>query len=137
VSGHLAPFALQAAFPPSLAGRNSGDYYEASVALGLASRRRSHVRPCRTCQRDLGVPLISFNALTGHRSWLRRLHHLASSLAAEPAPVSGVFPADVNFHLLEIGIQAIKLSPYHAGPPEHRPKRLEPGLWLAGMLLSP
>jgi len=27
----------------------------------------------------------------------------------------------VNFHLLEIGIQAIKLSPYHAGPPEHRP----------------
>jgi hypothetical protein len=26
------------------------------------------------------------------------------------------FPADVNFHLLEIGIEAIKLSPYHAGP---------------------
>jgi hypothetical protein len=41
--------------------------------------------------------------------------------AAGLAPVSGVIPADVNFHLLEIGIQAIKLSPYHAGPPEHRP----------------
>jgi hypothetical protein len=34
MSGHLAPFALQAAFPPSLAGRDSGDYYEASVAPG-------------------------------------------------------------------------------------------------------
>ena len=48
MSGHLAPFALQAAFPPSLAGRYSGDYYEASVAIGLASRRRSHVRPGHT-----------------------------------------------------------------------------------------
>ena len=36
MSGHLAPFALRAAFPPSLAGRDSGDYYGASVALGLA-----------------------------------------------------------------------------------------------------
>jgi len=53
VSGHLTPFALRAAFPPSLAGRDSGDYYEASVALGLASRRRSHVRHCHTLQRDL------------------------------------------------------------------------------------
>jgi hypothetical protein len=48
MSDHLAPFALQAAFPPSLAGRYSGDYYGASVAIGLASRRRSHVRPGRT-----------------------------------------------------------------------------------------
>ena len=46
---HLAPFALWAAFPPSLAGRDSGDYYEASVAIGLASRRRSHVHPGHTC----------------------------------------------------------------------------------------
>jgi len=53
VSGHLAPFALRAAFPPSLAGRCSGDYYGASVALGLASGRRSHVRHCRTCQREV------------------------------------------------------------------------------------
>ena len=121
MSSHLTPFALQAAFPPSLARRDSGDYYGASVALGLAPVRRSHVRPCRTWQRDLGVPLISFNALIGHRSWSRRLHHPFSTQAAAPAPVSGVFPADVNFHLLEIGIQAIKLSPCHAGPPEHRP----------------
>jgi hypothetical protein len=48
VSGHLASFALRTAFPPSLAGRDSGDYYGGSVALGLAPRRRSRVRPCRT-----------------------------------------------------------------------------------------
>ena len=39
-----------------------------------------------------------------------------SSDVAEPAPVPGVFPADVNFHLLEIGLQAIQLSPYHRAP---------------------
>jgi len=33
----LAPFALRAAFPPSLAGRYSRDYYGASVTRGLAS----------------------------------------------------------------------------------------------------
>jgi len=32
------------------------------------------------------------------------------------APVSGVFPADDSLHQLEIRIQAIQLSPYHAGP---------------------
>ncbi|PZG22090.1 hypothetical protein C1J01_04790 [Nonomuraea aridisoli] len=48
VSDHLASFALQAAFPPSLTGRDSGDYYEASVAIGLAPDRRSRVRLCCT-----------------------------------------------------------------------------------------
>jgi hypothetical protein len=32
------------------------------------------------------------------------------------APVTSVFPADGSLHLLEIGIQAIQLSPYHTGP---------------------
>jgi hypothetical protein len=48
MSDHLAPFALSAVFPPSLVGRDSHDYYGASVALGLASLRRSHVRLSRT-----------------------------------------------------------------------------------------
>jgi len=39
ILNHLAPFALRAAFPPSLAGRYSRDYYEASVTMGLASGR--------------------------------------------------------------------------------------------------
>ena len=33
-----------------------------------------------------------------------------------PAPVTGVFPAGDFLPLLETGIQAIQLSPYHAGP---------------------
>ena len=38
-SCHLSSFALSAAFPLSAAGRDSRDYYEDSVTLGLASRR--------------------------------------------------------------------------------------------------
>src|SRR5437899_10663270 len=38
---HLPPFALHVAFPHSLAGRHAGDYYGGSVALALASCRRS------------------------------------------------------------------------------------------------
>jgi hypothetical protein len=35
----LAPFALRAAFPPSLAGRDCGDYYGASVTIGARARQ--------------------------------------------------------------------------------------------------
>ena len=41
-----------------------------------------------------------------------------------PAPVSGVFPAGADFHLLETGIQAIRLSPYRADLPARRPVHL-------------
>jgi hypothetical protein len=34
-----------------------------------------------------------------------------------PAPVTGIFPAGVYLRLLETGIQAIRLSPYHADLP--------------------
>jgi hypothetical protein len=84
--------------PPStvarLAGRHPGDYYGHSVAIELASLRRSHVRNCRTYQRDLGVPFVSFNAPTGHRSRTPedcRKYLLTSRQG--PAPVTGVFPA--------------------------------------------
>ena len=56
MSDHLVPFALWTAFPPALAGRDSGDYYETSVAVGLASRRRSRVRPCCTCRAERRWP---------------------------------------------------------------------------------
>ena len=39
ILNRLAPFALRAAFPASLAGRYSRDYYGASVTVGLASGR--------------------------------------------------------------------------------------------------
>src|SRR6266542_5259037 len=41
--GHLCSFALCAALPRALAGRDTRDYYEHSVTIGLAPRRRSHV----------------------------------------------------------------------------------------------
>ena len=41
-----------------------------------------------------------------------------------PAPVTGVFPAGDLLHLLETGIQAIQLSPYHADLPARRLIRL-------------
>src|SRR6266496_6209378 len=56
ISDHLVCFALWTAFPPSLAGRNSCDYYQTSVAIGLASLRRSHVRPCCTYRAELRWP---------------------------------------------------------------------------------
>jgi len=39
VSDHLTPFALIPAFPDFMAGRDSGDYYGASVTIGFASLR--------------------------------------------------------------------------------------------------
>jgi len=57
--------------------------------------------------------------------------------SAGPAPVSGVFPVDVNLHLLEIGVQAIQLSPCRAGPPNASSLTPGPDRWFPGMLLSP
>jgi len=50
-------FALRPAFPASLAGRHPCDYYGHSVALGLASRRRSHGHYCRTYRARLRRPV--------------------------------------------------------------------------------
>ncbi len=85
MSDHLASFALRTAFPPSSAGRDSGDYYEASVAIGLASRRRSRVRPCHTSQRDVGghsspsTPSLGVapcsGGCVGHQRLRRRTRH--------------------------------------------------------------
>jgi hypothetical protein len=91
MSGHLVPFALRTAFPFSLVGRYSHDYYETSV-----------IYPARTgaddpafvsvlrIERDLGAPFISLNSLTGNRPALRRVHHNAVNPVQEAAPVSDV-----------------------------------------------
>src|SRR3954469_6037199 len=122
-----APSPCGPALPVSrLAGRYSCDYYGHSVAIGLAPRRRSHVHQRCMCQRDLGVPFVSFNARTGHRSSAPEdCGRFVVTLPQGPVPVSGVFPAGVLLHLLETGIQAIQLSPYHADPPARRSRRLD------------
>ena len=77
-------------------------------------------------QRDLGVPFVSFNTRTGHRSSAPEdCGRFVVTLSQGPVPVSGVFPAGVILHLLETGIQAIQLSPYHADPPARRSLRLD------------
>jgi hypothetical protein len=77
-------------------------------------------------QRDLGVPFVSFNTRTGHRSSAPEdCGRFVVTLPQGPVPVSGVFPAGVILHLLETGIQAIQLSPYHADPPARRSLRLD------------
>src|ERR1035437_2377857 len=76
-------------------------------------------------ERDLGVPSVSFNTLTGHRSRAPEDCSERPLISPQgPAPVTGIFPAGVHLHLLETGIQAIRLSPYHADLPAHRPCHL-------------
>src|ERR671916_428753 len=62
--------------------------------------------------------LASFATLAGRRPVLRRLRRPPTTPTQSAAPVSVVFPADGNLHRLEIRLQAIQLSPYHAGPPD-------------------
>jgi len=81
--GRLGPFALRTGLPSSLVGRDSHDYYGPSVAIGLAPGRRSRVRPCRTSERDVGVPFVSLVALTGQRSTPRRLRRVRFDPVAE------------------------------------------------------
>src|SRR5262249_4766235 len=61
----------------ALAGRDSRDYYEASVAIGLASRRRSRVRPCCTYRAERRGP-----------THLLECHHWASPCAPAVAPAN-------------------------------------------------
>ena len=75
----------------------------------------------------------------GIAPWPRKLRRCSSTISAGLAPVSGVFPTDANFHLLEIGIQAIQLFAISRGSPS-APSRA-PGpqgdfkvVWLIGLL---
>ena len=98
-SGHLSPFALDTAFPCSLDGRNTADYYEDSVTLGLAPRRRSRV-PFSTerLEHDVGAPFISLN-----RFVIDRLSGEGYGAQKSNAPVLTASPGDavargVQFH---------------------------------------
>ena len=121
-----------------LAGRYPGDYCGHSVAIGLASLRRSHVHTAVRIEHDLGVPSVSLNALTGHRSCAPEdCSGLVANPPQGPVPVSGVFPAGAVLHLLETRLQAIRLSPYRADLPARHPVRLGMNCRFPGMLFSP
>jgi hypothetical protein len=88
-------------------------------------------------ERDLGVPFVSLNALTGHRSCAPEdCGRQVSNPPQGPVPVSGVFPAGAALHLLETRLQAITLSPYHADLPARHPVRLGVSCRFTGMLFS-
>src|SRR5580704_15569227 len=66
-------------------------------------------------EHDLGVPSVSLNALTGHRSCAPEDCSAPLAITPQgPAPVSGIFPAGVKLHLLETRFQVIRLSPCRA-----------------------
>lgn len=137
MSDHLVCFALWTAFPPSLAGRDSCDYYQTSVAIGLASRRRSLVRPCCTCRAERRWPTHLLECPHWASPAPRRLRRQKRDTDAGHGTGSGVFPVDGGLHQLEIRLQAIQLSPYSAGPAA--PHTPTPGRdhCFPGMLLSP
>src|SRR4029450_4958694 len=68
-----------------------------------------------TCERDVGAPLMPFNALTGHRpsakAWPGRksIPCLPIALEYRRAPNECAVPP------LDIGVWTIQLSPYRAG----------------------
>jgi hypothetical protein len=121
-----------------LAGRHPGDYYGHSVAIELAFLRRSHVHYCRTYQRDLGVPFVSFNAPTGHRSCTPedcRKYLLTSRQGS--APVTGVFPAGARITPSgdwASGNPAFAISRGSPGAPPRTPGH---GHRFPGLLFSP
>src|SRR5829696_10194859 len=89
-------------------------------------------------EHDLGVPSVSLNALTGHRSCAPEdCSGLVANPRQGPVPVSGVFPAGAVLLILETRLQAIRLSPYRADLPARHPVRLGVSCRFPGMLFSP
>jgi hypothetical protein len=77
-------------------------------------------------QHGPGAPLISLNALTGHRS---RREGCPGRTSTSPATTDTGFrcrSGRSKLLPLEIGVQAIKPSPYRADPPARRPGHLGP-----------
>jgi hypothetical protein len=116
---------MRTAFPSSLVGRYSYDYCGASVTLGLAPLRRSHVRPRCTYLARLrrpthllecphGASLRTLKVASTHRPCRRKMRHRLQA----------------SFRWMEfcifwrLGYQVIQLSPYRTGPATPRFIRL-------------
>ena len=106
MSGHLSPFALYTAFPCSLDGRHTVDYYGDSVTVVVAPRRRSRV-PFGTerLDHDVGVPLIPLN-----RFVIDRLSGEGYGTRNSNAPLLTASPVDavatsVRFHRWGLGFK--------------------------------
>jgi hypothetical protein len=124
MSRHLTPFALLPALPDSLAGRDSCDYYGVSVAIGLASRRRSHVRPRCTCRAELRWP----THLLEYPHWVspapRRLRQPMSDADAGHGTGPDVFPVDGGLHRWRLGFRQFSFHHIPRVPQHLTPVRL-------------
>lgn len=124
-SENLVPFALYTALPCSLDGRNSVDYYETSVTIGLSARRPSRVPfDVERIERHVGpshIPLnrVALDRLPGGGYVLQKRN--STILTARPIDAVAV---SVRVAPLEIEIQAILLWPYGAGLAGRHRKRL-------------
>jgi hypothetical protein len=106
----LAPFALRAAFPPSLAGRYSRDYYGASVTAGLASRT---VIPRSSLSYVLARPRLPVRLL-GCPRWASPRHWRCARTQRHAGAVPGTGVVRLSgggkvLPRLEIRVQAIQL----------------------------
>jgi hypothetical protein len=136
MSGHLAPLALWTAFPPSLAGRDSGDYYGASVT------HRTRV--------PWAIPRSSQLHVTARRrrpTHLLKCPHWASLLAPEVAniPAAACRRAGTGFMRLSGGCELSSSGDWDSGNPAFAISRGSPttppqtpgrGLWFPDMLSS-
>ena len=97
--------------------------FTSAFASRFRSRSFSASMPGRPLSATAGTAAADdFSALESRA--LRQYRGCETSPQQGPAPVSGVFPADENLHLLEATIQVIRLSPCRADLPAHRPVRL-------------
>jgi len=124
MSDHLVCFALWTAFPPSLAGRDSCDYYQTSVAIGLASRRRSHVRPRCTYRAELRWPTHLLEYPHRVKPATRRLRQPMSDADAGHGTGSDVFPVDGGLHHWRLGFRQFSFHRIPRAPQHLAPVRL-------------
>ena len=110
----LVPFALCAAFPRAPVGRHAHDYYGTSVALGLAPGRPSRLPAIIDVRARRRCPVRPL--LRGHASPPTRRRVRASAVSARyPGGPASDALRGMRAASLGTGVQAIRLSPYHAG----------------------
>ena len=115
MSGHLSPFALYTAFPCSLDGRDAVDYYEDSVTIGLAPRRRSRVPVVLNVLARRRCPIHPLECARCTSPIMRRVRTAKVYRHAPDGTASRRGRGECAVPPLEIGVQAMQLSPYHAG----------------------
>ena len=123
---HLPPFALCAAFPRPVAGRDAGDYSGGSAAVGLAAGRRSPVPPMLDVSSAPEVarssPRMPSLGIASRSEGPRLLGYELGGSAASPQTWCG----GRGIAPLETGLRAVELSPYRAGLAGLRRTRLPP-----------